>query len=67
MLFKLLYSQFNLAIEVYRKYESKIGNTNKEFKQFIESDKNFIDDINVVADKVVKFSSQFDIPGNEFF
>lgn len=59
------YWKFNLAIEVYRKYDSKIGKTNADFKEFIENDKNFIDDICLIANDVQKFTSQFDIPGNE--
>jgi hypothetical protein len=65
ILVKFQLNQFTLAIEVYRKHESKIGKTIKEWNQFCSSDKEFREELKTIAHEVEKFTSKFDIPGND--
>lgn len=53
------------AVEVYRKHESKVGKTIKEWKQFSTTNEEFRNDLKTVAREVEQFTSKFEIPGNE--
>ncbi|KAI6184560.1 Serine hydroxymethyltransferase [Aphelenchoides bicaudatus] len=53
------------AVEVYRKHESRIGKTVKEWNQFSSTDKEFRGDLEAIAHEVEQFTAKFEIPGND--
>ncbi|VDL67068.1 unnamed protein product, partial [Nippostrongylus brasiliensis] len=55
------------GLEILLRYQGQYGKTIKEFKTFTESNKDFLKDIDQLAQKVEAFSSKFDIPGNDEF
>lgn len=63
--FAVIANFIHKAIKIYRKYESGIGKTTKEFKAFIENHVEFNEDIAILGHEVEAFVEQFDIPGND--
>lgn len=55
------------GVEIIRKYESRIGKTLKDLKEFTSSDTEFKADISKLGEEVEHFMSQFEMPGNDNF
>lgn len=53
------------GVEILIKYQSVCGKTLNELREFVGSNKEFKEDIGKLAEKVVQFTSSFDMPGNE--
>lgn len=53
------------GLQVLLRYQSQFGKTMKDFKTFTETNKDFRQEIEKLAQEVEEFSSKFDIPGND--
>lgn len=53
------------GVEILLKYQSQMGETLKDLIGFTRSNEQFMADIDKLGEKVVQFTSQFDIPGND--
>lgn len=56
---------FISGIQILLKYQSEAGRTLKDLKAFTSSNEAFKAEINDLGARVEKFTSDFDIPGNE--
>jgi len=63
--FRKVAEHIHRAIEIYRKCQSRAGTTQKEFKQFIESDKEFVGESQKLSQEINAWVSKFPMPGNE--
>jgi glycine hydroxymethyltransferase len=53
------------GIEIFNKHKANAGKTIKDFKEFVEKDEAFRQDILALGQRVEKFTDKFDIPGND--
>ncbi|KAK6044565.1 hypothetical protein COOONC_17931, partial [Cooperia oncophora] len=55
------------GLEIMQRHKGQFGKTMKDFKAFIETNKEFLKEIEELAERVEAFSMKFDIPGDGEF
>jgi len=63
--FKKVANYIHQAIDIFRKNQSRAGTTQKEFKQFVDSDKEFHAETQRLATEIDTWAGKFYMPGND--